>query len=293
MSIVRSALRVAYAPILLIVLNGLAFETISRGNPPWLLGVLLLGAISLSFLAELVLPYNADWNHSLGDRGRDAVHALVNEAANFSTLLLLPLFALLAPGVELWPTSLPFVLQVLGAILVLDCGITLAHYASHRISLLWRFHAVHHSVRRMYGFNGLMKHPIHQSIETLAGTFPLIIVGLPPDVALALVFAVAIQLLLQHSNVDYSVGPLRRLLATSEVHRFHHQKHAELGDVNFGLFTTLWDHLLGTFHLEERERFESDELGIGAEPNYPTAYVAQFLEPFRSTKSASAVSPQA
>ncbi len=281
MSQLRFVLRFAYAPLLLVGVNGLAFLAIAHGRPAWMLGALLLAAVTVSFAAERVLPYNSDWNRSHGDRKRDTLHALVNEASNFSTLLLLPILVQLAPGSGLWPTSWPFVVQVLLAILVLDAGVTLAHYASHRVSLLWRFHAVHHSVRRMYGFNGLMKHPIHQSIETLAGTLPLVIFGLPTEVALALVFCVAIQLLLQHSNVDYTVGPLRRLLATSEVHRFHHQKSPELGDVNFGLFTTLWDRLLGTFHLEERGRFESEELGIGAEPNYPTAYLPQLLEPFR------------
>lgn len=287
MAHLRTVLRRAYAPFFLVGVNGLAFAVISRGNPP-LLGALLLGAIALSFAAERLLPYNPDWNRSHGDRGRDALHALVNEGANFSTLLLLPVFTQLAPATGLWPDGWPFVLQVLFAILVLDAGVTLTHYASHRMPLLWRFHAVHHSVRRMYGFNGLMKHPIHQAIETFAGTLPLVALGLPSQVACALVFAVAIQLLLQHSNVDYTVGPLRRLLATSEVHRFHHQKWPDVGDVNFGLFTTLWDHLLGTFHYEPRERFESAELGIGAEPDYPTAYLPQLFAPFRRAKGATA-----
>lgn len=285
---VRAGLRLGYAPLLLIGVNGLAFEAISSGRPWWILGSLLLGAIVLSFVAERVLAYNADWNRSHGDRQRDVLHALVNEAANFSTLLLLPVFIQLAPGSDLWPNQWPFLLQVLFAILVLDAGITLAHYASHRVSLLWRFHAIHHSVRRMYGFNGLMKHPIHQAIETFAGTLPLVALGLPSQVACALVFAVAIQLLLQHSNVDYTVGPFRRLLATNEVHRFHHQKWPEVGDVNFGLFTTLWDQLLGTFHYEARERFESDDLGIGTEPDYPAAYLPQLLAPFRRGKGATA-----
>lgn len=258
---VRVALRLGYAPLLLLGVNGLAFYAVSRGSASWKLGALLLAAIAVSFASERVLPYNPDWNRSHGDGARDTLHALVNEASNFSTLLLLPIFTQLAPGSGLWPTGWPFVVQVLLAILVLDAGITLTHYASHRVPLLWRFHAVHHSVRRMYGFNGLMKHPIHQSIETLAGTLPLVALGLPTGVALALVFAVAVQLLLQHSNVHYTVGPLRRLLATNEVHRFHHLKRPELGDVNFGLFTTLWDHLLGTFHFEARGRFESEELG--------------------------------
>lgn len=40
---------------------------------------------------------------------------------------------------------------------VADLGITLTHYASHKIGVPWRFHAVHHSVTRCYGRNGLTK----------------------------------------------------------------------------------------------------------------------------------------
>lgn len=125
------------------------------------------------------------------------------------------------------------------AIIVADFGITLCHYSSHRIEWLWRFHAVHHSVKRMYGFNGLIKHPVHQALEVTAGTLPLVLVGMPFEVGLLLGFAVAIQLLLQHSNADMTIGPLRHFLALAPVHRFHHQKWAGIGDVNFGLFTCL------------------------------------------------------
>jgi sterol desaturase/sphingolipid hydroxylase (fatty acid hydroxylase superfamily) len=37
-----------------------------------------------------------------------------------------------------WPTQAPFVLQLLGAIVVADLGLTLMHMASHRYRLLWR-----------------------------------------------------------------------------------------------------------------------------------------------------------
>ena len=63
--------------------------------------------------------------------------------------------------------------QLLLALPVADLGITLVHYASHRLPLLWRLHAVHHSVTRMYGFNGLMKHPLHQAAEAVGGVLPL------------------------------------------------------------------------------------------------------------------------
>lgn len=70
------------------------------------------------------------------------------------------------------------------------------------MDLLWRFHAVHHSVKRFYGSNGRMKHPIHPAIEMVVGAAPLVVVVLPPRVATAVALCTAIQLLLQHSNVD-------------------------------------------------------------------------------------------
>ena len=52
---------------------------------------------------------------------------------------------------------------------------------------------------------------------------------------------------MQHSNVAYRVGPLRSALAPNECHRFHHLKWPGVGDVNFGMFTLLWDRLYGRF----------------------------------------------
>lgn len=92
--------------------------------------------------------------------------------------------------------------------------------------------------------------------------------------------AVAVQLLLQHSNADYRVGPLTHVLALNAGHRFHHLKWAGIGDVNFGLFTLLWDHLLGTYGYDPERRFSSNDLGMAAKPDYPVGYLAQLTEPF-------------
>ena len=279
MKTIPRLLRIGYAPTALLGANGLSLGLIGAGGAAFL-PLLLLSMVALSFAAERARPYSAEWNRPLGDRLRDAIHGLVNEGTVFGSLLLLPAVAAHAPGAGWWPQGWPLVGELLLAILVLDAGITLAHWASHRWRPLWRFHAVHHSVRRMYGLNGLMKHPVHQAIESAAGTLPLVLCGLPADVGQALAFAVGVQLLLQHANVDYTVGPFRRWLATAEVHRFHHQKDPSLGNVNFGLFTTFWDRLLGTFHQEERERLRSEELGIAGDPGYPTRYLAQLAAPF-------------
>lgn len=273
--------RHGYLPLMLLGLNGFGLWLASRGASKILLVALLVAAVAASFVAERITPYEPTWNAARGDVGRDFAHALVNEGLQIGSLLTLPLIVEHL-GIEgLWPHGWPFVVQVLAAVVVADAGITLAHWASHKAPALWRFHAVHHSVERFYGFNGLLKHPLHQLFETAVATTPLVVLGLPTAVATALVFMVGIQLLLQHSNVDYAVGPLRHVLALNVVHRFHHYRWAGIGDVDFGLFTNVWDRLLGTASWDPQKRFTSADIGIAKRPDFPSGYLAQLADPFR------------
>ncbi|MFI9408137.1 sterol desaturase family protein [Nocardia sp. NPDC052316] len=273
--------RYAYVPFMLLGLNGLGIALAAAGAPKYWLLLILAVAIAASFLVERMIPYERDWNHDLGDSRRDRIHAVVNETLILVSVAAIPLLAAIVPAPGIWPGDWPFALQVVIAILIADFGITTVHLASHKIGLLWRFHAVHHSVTRFYGLNGLMKHPLHQTIEMAAGVAPLILLGLPVEVASVLALAVAIQLLLQHSNADYRVGPAKYLLALNEGHRFHHLKWAGIGDVNFGLFTLIWDHVYRTYSYDPDRRFTTDQLGMAAKPDYPVDYTQQLTYPFR------------
>lgn len=276
----RRPVRLLFLPAMA-ALAGVGVALAAAEVPKPLLALVVVGAIALSFGAERAAPYEAAWNESLGDARRDVVHALVNEGALLGSLAVLPVLAERLTLWDRWPASWPFAAQVLAAVLAADLGITLAHMVSHRVGWLWRLHAVHHSVRRFYGLNGLMKHPLHQAVETLAGIVPLLLVGLPPAVASALAVCVALQLLLQHSNVDYATGGADRLLALNRPHRFHHVAAPGEGDVNFGLFTTLWDRALGTHRADPARRFRTEDLGVAGDPDYPTAYLDQLVAPFR------------
>ncbi|WP_036377779.1 sterol desaturase family protein [Mycolicibacterium austroafricanum] len=272
--------RYGYVPFMLIGLNGTAIALTASGAPKlWLLPILGV-AIATSFLVERIIPYDRGWNHDRADTTRDRIHVAVNETLILASVAAIPLLAAIVPTPQLWPHNWPLLLQVLAAILIADLGITVAHLASHKIGVLWRFHAVHHSITRFYGLNGLMKHPLHQTVEMAFGVAPLILIGLPVDVASVLALAVAIQLLLQHSNADYRIGPAKYVLALNEGHRFHHLKWAGVGDVNFGLFTLLWDHLMGTYSYDQTRRFDSTQLGMAAKPDYPSSYLQQIIYPF-------------
>jgi sterol desaturase/sphingolipid hydroxylase (fatty acid hydroxylase superfamily) len=203
----RAAVRYSFLPVMVIGFMGAGVWLASVSAPKWQIVALLAGAVAVSLAAERVAPYEPGWNDDRDDTGRDVAHVVVNEGLQIVGLLAVPALVGVIGVDGAWPTKWPFVLQVAVAVIVLDAGITLGHWWSHRWTPLWRLHSVHHSVTRFYGFNGLMKHPVHQLFETSVAITPLVVVGLPVDVATALVVCVGVQLLVQHSNVDVAAGP--------------------------------------------------------------------------------------
>lgn len=273
--------RILYAPLFFVGFVGLAIHIADQGGGLLWLVVLLVCAILVSRFTEYFAPYERSWNNPHQDRIRDVIHAIVNEASIIALLVIMPVAASLVPWPSFWPSSQALWLQVGLAIILIDAGITLVHFASHRLNVLWRFHAVHHSVLRMYGFNGLLKHPVHQILEIMGGTLPWLFLGIPVEVAALGAFAVSIQLLLQHSNVDMKIGPLKYIWAVAPVHRHHHVASATEGDVNFGLFFTLWDVLLGTARFSSSCHVRAGTIGIDGEPDYPTTYLDQLTQPLK------------
>lgn len=294
--VTRSLIRYGYFPLMFLGVGGAGVALIISGpeglpasiRAAGILGLMAL-ALLLSFGAERLLPYEPDWNSSRGDFGRDVAHFLVNESMSLGPLLVIPIFATVAtppaasasPVSQLWPGEWALPVQVLFTLAVFDLGQNLFHWASHRWEPLWRLHAVHHSVERMYGLNGIMKHPIYQIASSVVSLTPLVVLGMPEVFSLVIVYCSFVQLLLQHSNVDYCTGPVRRIFSTAEVHRFHHLR-GTAGDVNFALFFAFWDHLLGNAY-DAETRLESRDIGVDYE-GYPQSWAGQMLAPLRSFK---------
>jgi sterol desaturase/sphingolipid hydroxylase (fatty acid hydroxylase superfamily) len=246
MSLFRLFARYAYVPFMLIGINGCAVMWAAQGVRLWKVALLLVLAIAAALLMERVLPYEARWNTSHSDAGKDAAHGFVYELY-LGGLVWLQLIAWVVPWQGIWPREWPLGIQLLAAIIIADLGATLVHYASHRVGWLWSLHSVHHGVHRVYGFNGLVRHPLHQQIDLAVAVLPLVLLGMPLAVTVLLGLAISVQLILQHANVDYRLGLFRHVLSIGPTHRLHHVNWAGEGDVNFGLFFTFWDRALGTF----------------------------------------------
>jgi len=279
MSALRFFARYLYVPSNILGLNALALYMMAEGYHYFWLGILILAAIGLSFLMERVLPYEEDWNQPHEDIGKDIAHGCAYEAGYLITLGLLLLISMNLPASTIWPRSWPIVVQFLLALLIADCVMTIIHYWSHKVNWLWKFHAIHHGVQRLYGFNGFVRHPLHQALDIVLGTVPLVLAGLPVPIGAMLGFAIVIQLILQHSNVDYRLGPFQEVLSIGPVHRLHHVNWTGEGDVNFGLFFTIWDWMLGSFKPKGDRMPSASDIGIQNCPHFPQDFLRQLVIP--------------
>lgn len=280
MSVLNGIVRFGYAPFMLLGLNGAAFWIVYNGYHYGWLALLLITAFAVAHLAERVAPWFDEWNDPHHDDQTNIAHALVYELSNINGVLMIPLIVWIFSVDGIWPTDWPLLGQVLLAIVIADFAFMFVHMLSHRYPLLWRLHAVHHGVDRLYGFNGLVRHPLHQTLDMIIGTLPLVILGMPVNVAVLLGFAVTMQLIVQHSNVATALGPFRNLLSIGQIHHLHHVNWGKEGDCNFGLFLTLWDRLFGTFHPQPPRPISAADMGIDEVPNFPKSYLEQLIFPF-------------
>jgi sterol desaturase/sphingolipid hydroxylase (fatty acid hydroxylase superfamily) len=288
MPALRAIVRYGYAPFMMLGLTAAAYLVVSElavaGDNPWAylwLAPLLVLAYVTAFGAEKIAPFFDEWNdhHEHGDTPTTVLHILVYEYQSIVGVLMIPVICWLFPFQGLWPTQWPLWAQVIVAFVISDFMFMIMHYISHRYAPLWRLHAVHHGVGRLYGMNGVMRHPLHQVIDMVIANAPLVIIGMPVPVAVMLGFMISITLIVQHSNVDARLGPLQKHFSIGRIHHLHHVNWGTEGDCNFGLLLTIWDRLLGTFHEKPPREITAKDLGVDEVPNFPKGYVEQFLFP--------------
>jgi sterol desaturase/sphingolipid hydroxylase (fatty acid hydroxylase superfamily) len=116
----------------------------------------------------------------------------------------------------------------------------LAHWADHRITALWRFHAVHHSQEELSVLTSFRAHPLVHTTGFFLATIPVLVLMGDRPVAPVLITLYVCLGTLPHANVRWSFGPVGRLLVSPAYHRIHHAIGAPDG-ANLGIVLTIWD----------------------------------------------------
>lgn len=171
----------------------------------------------------------------------------------------------------------PFVAQLLVAMVVADLFQYAAHRAFHANRFLWRFHAVHHSIRAVDWLAGSRLHLVDIVFTRAFAYVPLYVCGISMSVFYTYVAIVALQSVAAHANTNIPFGWLKYVIVTPQYHNWHHADDPAVYNTNFAIHFPLIDRIFGTYHLPGNEWPTST--GLGAE-RFPKGYVRQFVYPF-------------
>lgn len=241
-----------------------------------------LGAFSV-IAFEFLTPHKIDWKPKTSDVTADALFMLVVQVLLPRGLSFVVAYYVLTSlessnwTLGLWPDAWNIGLQVGLMVLFADFFRYWLHRWMHETRRLWKFHAVHHSPKKLYWLNVGRFHPIDKTLQFLFDALPFIILGVREDV-LALYFVFySINGFFQHCNIELQLGPLNYLISGPQLHRWHHSRISDEANSNYGNNIIVWDLLFGTYFLPKSRHVE--ELGL-LNRSYPLDFVSQMQTPF-------------
>lgn len=244
----------------------------------------IIGGLGLITLFEIILPYRKEWLPNRNEIKTDLVFMLLIQVAlpQLLTIFTTVYLVSFAEAHELqltgfWPHGWPVWVQMLLMMFTADFLRYWLHRAAHEWIPLWRVHAVHHSVQKLYWLNVGRFHPIDKSLQFLCDALPFILLGVSKEVMTLYFVVYAIKGFFQHSNVDTKLGWLNYIISGPELHRWHHSKRVKESNSNYGNNVIVWDILFGTFFMPKDSAVA--ELGL-FNRNYPSSFISQLKTPF-------------
>lgn len=174
-------------------------------------------------------------------------------------------------------STLPFWWQVVVYLLLSDLLLYWIHRGFHRSSMMWPFHAIHHSAKEVDWTTAVRFHPVNVMLQSSFVLGLMISLGIKPEV-IALVAPIdACIAVWQHSNTNSTLGPLKYVIATPVFHRWHHTLPEEGGDKNFAPTFAFWDYAFGTFYMPQGKL--PQEFGV-EDAELREGYLSQLVYPF-------------
>jgi sterol desaturase/sphingolipid hydroxylase (fatty acid hydroxylase superfamily) len=177
--------------------------------------------------------------------------------------------------------ALPLVIAIPLAVVVADLTQVLLHRAYHRVPLLWRFHAVHHSVRHLDWLAGSRMHLLEILLTRTLVLLPLLALGFPQAAINAYVILVGLQAVLAHANLGIRFGWLEQLIVLPRYHHWHHARDPAYVDANYAIHLPIIDRLFGTQRLPTDGSWPA-EFGLLDPDDVPAGIWRQHLRPFRT-----------
>jgi len=161
--------------------------------------------------------------------------------------------------------GLPTTMRVVVAIIGLDALAYAQHRLLHRVEVLWRFHAVHHSDPEVDVTTTFRHHPVEAIFNgALIGGVVLMIGFSPAEIAAYTWVSFVIELV-AHANLalpSWFGAIFGRFIVTPEFHHLHHSRANAEANANFGQAFSIWDTLFKTARTRSAEDPRRLEFGL-------------------------------
>lgn len=224
-------------------------------------------------------------------------HAVVNFGFTLLHLVIHTLLAILIVKLSDWCMHQNFGLvywfnagigmTIVIGVLALDFSSWLVHLVMHKVSVLWRFHLIHHSDNNVDVTTGLRHHP---GDSLLRGVFFLLLIfvsGAPMYSVMIYQTLVVLSTAFTHANISLPKrldSTLSYVFVSPNMHKVHHHWKQPFTDSNYGAVFSIWDRLLGTFM-----RLDPKDIRYGLDRYYPNEkdedFISLLKKPFQKLDS--------
>lgn len=180
-------------------------------------------------------------------------------------------------GIHEWVQNLPFVLELLLALVLTDLFQYWAHRIFHNSEYLWRFHSIHHSTQNMDWLAGSRTHFVDIFFVRSMSFVPLYVMGFTTLTFNVYIIFIAIHAVLIHANTNIKFGFLKYIITTPQYHHWHHCEDEEHYGNNFAVVFPFIDMVFGTYYLPKDKWPKGTGL---TETSFPKGFLRQTIYPF-------------
>ena len=183
---------------------------------------------------------------------------------------------------------LPFWIEFVIALLLLDLAIYAQHVLTHHWRPLWRLHKVHHADRDVDVTTAIRFHPIEIAFSMALKILLVLIIG--PAAAAVIVFEIVLNgtAMFNHANIRLPVfvdRALRTVVVTPDMHRVHHSILERETNSNYGFNLSLWDRIFGTYRAQPTDGHDAMTIGLASyQGPQPANFVWSLALPFQNDK---------
>lgn len=174
--------------------------------------------------------------------------------------------------------------EILLAVVLLDMAIYGQHVASHKITILWHFHRMHHADVDIDVTTGSRFHPVEIALSMLYKIVLVLILGPRPEAVVIFEVLLNGSAMFNHANFKLPLlldRIIRSIFVTPDMHRIHHSVIHRETDSNYGFALSIWDRIFSTYNNQPEKGHDAMTIGL---PDYqseaPTEFIWSLKLPF-------------